>query len=196
MNGTQIQSGYQAVHQEEISARTMSNGALCEFIGAVATLALAIAGLAGVFSERLAAIAVIVLGAAIWIEGGVFMTSEATEDGAGARAPEWSGGLGAEFLGGLCGIVLGILALLGVVPMILLSVAVLVFGAAFLLSNRTGFVSSSQSMFGLAGLTLGLLAVCGLSPLTLVLVALVCLGASALFNGATNRFRIASTSSK
>lgn len=165
-----------------------------ESIGAVAVIALAIAGLAGAFSTTLAAIATIVLGAAIWLEGGTFMATHRAEvswESAGARVLEWNEGLGVEFLGGFAGIVLGILALLGIVPATLLSIAVLVFGATLFFSSRTGLVSGHQAIFGLAGLTLGLLAICGLSPLTLVLVGLLCFGVSALLNGAVTRSRIA-----
>jgi hypothetical protein len=194
MNATQVQTGYQPVHQKEISVRNMAGITLMESIGAIATIALTIAGLTGVYSMTLAAIAMIVLGAAIWIEGGAFVATHTTEvsgESTGARVLRLSEGLEAEFLGGVSGIVLGILALLGVVPMTLLSIGVLVFGASFLFSSRTWLSSGSQLMFGLAGSTLGLLAVCGLSPLTLVLVGLMCLGASALFNGAVLSARMA-----
>ena len=79
---------------------------------------------------------------------------------------------------------LGVLALLGLAPITLLSIAALAVGATFLFGRSAGMASGSQAMFGLAGLVLGLLAVCGVDSLTLVLVALVCLGASALLNGA------------
>lgn len=199
MNATQVETGYRPVHQEEVKVRTIAGSAVMESIGALATVALAIAGLTGALSATLAAIAVIVLGASIWIEGGSFFVSHKADFAAetpGERVMEWTQGLSAEFWGGLSGIILGILALLGVVPMTLLSIAVLVFGATFLFSARSWFASSAQPMFGLAGLTLGLLAVCGLSPLTLVLVGLLCLGASALFNAAANGAKMAITSSR
>lgn len=193
MNATQAQTGYQPVHQEEVTMRTIAGGALMESNGAVAALALAIAGLAGAYSTTLAAIATIVLGAAVWIEGGELLTihrARAYQENASPRTLEWSQGLGAEFLGGLSGIVLGVLALLGVASIPLLSIATLVLGATFLFGSRTGVSSVSQRMFGLAGVILGLLAVCGLYPITLVLVSFLCLGASALFNGAATGTRM------
>ncbi len=199
MNGTQVQAGYQPVHQEEATLRTLAGGALMESIGAIATVALAIAGLAGAYSITLAAIATIVLGAAIWLEGGAFIASHRAEvsgQTAGMQTMVWSQGLGAEFFGGLSGIVLGILALLGVAPMTLLSVAALVFGATFLFTSPSGFVSGTRAMFGFAGLILGLLAVCGQNPLTLVLAALLCLGASTLMNGAASGAKAAIASQK
>lgn len=194
MNATQVQTGYQPVHQEEVSARTMTRGALMESIGAIATVVLAIAGLAGALPITLAAIATIVFGAAIWLEGGTFIASHSRDFSlgpAGAQVLERNEGLGIEFLGGMCGIVLGVLALLGITPITLLSIGLLVFGSTLLLSSETGMVSRNRALFGLAGLTLGLLAVCGLQPLTLVLVGLLCVGVSALFNGAAAGFRMA-----
>lgn len=191
MNGTHVEAGYQPVHQEEVSTRKRAGGLLMGSIGGVAALALAIAGLAGAYSATLAAIATIVLGAAIWIEGGDLLATHRTEISAGARILEWNESMGTEFLGGLSGVVLGILALLGIVPAILLSVAVLVFGASFFFSNKTGIASGNQLMFGVAGIVLGLLAVCGVSQLTLVLVGLLCLSTAVLFNGVAARSRMA-----
>jgi len=187
MNATGAQAGYDPAYQEETTTKTFGGSAIMESLGALATIALAIVGLTGTFSITMAAIATIVMGAAVWIEGGGFAAnyrSEVSRAGAGSWTLERSERLGAEFMGGLSGIVLGVLALLGVAPITLLSIAALVFGATFLFSSGTGIGSGSQAMFGLAGLVLGLLAVCGLGSMTLVLVALACLGASALFNGA------------
>ena len=192
MNATEVQAGYRPV--EEATVKTVEGGAIMESIGAVATIALAIVGLAGVLSTTMAAIATIILGAAIWVEGGAFAVTHsqtATPQGSVARILDWSEGLAAEFLGGLAGIVLGVLALLGVAPFVLLSVAVLVFGATFLLSGVTTTGSNSQSLMGLGALILGILAVVGLNTLTLVLTALLCLGASALLHGAATNARLA-----
>lgn len=196
MNATEAQAGYRPAYEETAARRTFAGSAVMESLGALATIALAIVGLTGTLSITVAAIATIVLGAAVWIEGGGFAASYRAEiPREGAEAWTRSETLSAEFLGGLSGIVLGVLALLGIAPLTLLSIAALVFGATFLLSSGTGIASGSQTMFGLAGLVLGLLAICGLGSLTLVLVALVCLGASALFNGAVNAaFRRASGS--
>jgi len=170
MNATE-DAGYHPVYQDTATAKTLVGGVVMASLGALAAIALAIIALTGALPTTLAAIATAVLGAAVWIERG-------TE----AQVPKQSGSPGAEFLGGLSGIVLGILALLGVAPITLLSIAALVFGATFLLGSAARIGSGPQTIFGLAGLVLGLLAVCGMESLTLVLVALVCLGASALFN--------------
>jgi uncharacterized membrane protein HdeD (DUF308 family) len=171
--------------------KTLAGGAVLESVGAVATIALAIAGLAGAAPMTLAAIACIILGAAIVIEGGAFAATHRTNSGQTAHRLEWTETLAAEFLGGLTGIILGVLALLGVAPMTLLGVAVLVFGATFLFSSGTVFGWSFHAIFGLAALILGVLAVVGLSSMVLVLVALACLGASALLSGAATGARMA-----
>ena len=191
MNATEVQTGYPPVHREATTIKTMTGGALMESLGSLATLALAIAGLAGAYSPTLAAIGTIVLGAAIWIEGGGFIAGHRLAMHADSPTAAWGKGLAAEFVGGLGGIVLGILALLGVVPMTLLSIAMLVFGASFLFSNRFGFASGAQSMAGLVGLVLGLLAVCGISSLTLVLVALASWSSVSLLHGASASLQLA-----
>ncbi len=162
-----------------------------EAIGAIAAIALAIVGLAGVFSNTMAAIATIVIGASILSEAGAFGATYWNRAGVtGVTSSESSGGMGADMLGGVAGIVLGILALLGVAQGTLLSVAVLVFGATFLLSsvansNVNAFNSGGQVLVGLGGIVLGILAVIGLDPMTLVLVGLLSLGVAALFSGSS-----------
>lgn len=193
MNTTTVEAGYRPAH-EGTPVKTIAGGAILEGIGGIAVIALAIVGLAGVFSTVMAAIATIVLGAAVLVEGGAFAASHreilSREGGATGRALEWNEGLNVEFLGAIAGIILGILALLGAAPVTLVSVAVLAFGGTFALSRLTEITVSNRAMFGLAGFVLGVLAVCGLASLTLVLVALLCLGASTLFSGAETGARM------
>src|SRR5690348_16580883 len=175
----------------ETGVKWMAGGSMVETIGALATIALAIVGLAGVFSAALAAIGVIVLGTAMLIEGGAFATGQAVTSKMAAERIAETGAKSPEFLGGVTGIVLGILAILGVSTPTLLSVAILVYGGTFLLSSlsagsQTGtgseFGSSGRLMVGVAAVVLGILAIVG-SSLTLVLVGLLCLGVAALFSG-------------
>ncbi len=182
-SATEVHAGYQPV--QETAVKTVVGSAILESIGAIATMALAIVGLAGVFSRPIAAIATIVFGAALWMEGGTF----AATYGEARRTLEWGKGLTFDFLGGLTGVIFGILALLGVAPMALLSVGTLVFGATLLFSSVERY--EIQSAFGLGAFVLGLLAVVGVNSLPLVLIALLCLGASALFSGATRGARTA-----
>ena len=157
-----------------------------------AVIALAIVGLAGAYSPILAAIAAIVTGAAILIEGGAFEAWAMRFQAGTASQLEAARFPTAEALGGVAGIVLGILALLGVSSATLLPVSVLVFGVTLLLSGsalaeRTWFTgpADGQLLLGLSVAVLGLLAVIGVSELTLVLVGLWILGVAGLFCGST-----------
>lgn len=179
----------------------VAGGSMVEAIGALATIALAIVGLAGVLSAPLAAIATIIFGAAILIECGAFATGRAVNAKMSAERMAEYGANSPEFLGGVAGIILGILALLGVAAATLLSVAVLVYGGTLLLSSISSRAESgtfesglelgsgSRLMVGVAAVVLGILAIVGSSSLTLVLVGLLTLGAAALFSGSMTSAR-------
>ena len=160
---------------------------MMEAVVAIAIIALAIVGLAGDYPLTMAAIATIVTGAAILLEGGAFAHARARQ--------EFNSGLSAEFLGAVGGVILGILALMGVTTITLLSVAVLVYGITFLLAGAMNSQAVTTSMDGhlLVGLSvsvLGLLAVIGIVPTTLVLVGLLILGAMSLFGGSIKGLRL------
>ncbi len=183
----------ETIHHESVgtsSLRWAASGSAMEAFGAMAGIALAIVGLAGVFPSTMAAIATIVLGAAILLEGGSYGASQVVRTGTTEMQTARSGGISADLLGGIAGIVLGILALLGVDALTLLSVALLVFGASFLLSSFSAaevnpMASGGGVLIGLGAVVLGILAVVGQASLTLVLVGLLALGVHALFSGTT-----------
>jgi len=175
MNGTHV-----ATHESVSETRTNAivGGSALEGFGAIAAIALAIVGLVGIFQATMAAIATIVVGAATLVEGGAFGLKETRTSATRFESHWFSGSTSADFQGGLATLVLGILALLGVVPQTLLSVALIALGATFLFSGRV--------LIGLGAVVLGILAVVGLSPLTLVLVGLLISGAGLLFGGSQN----------
>ena len=72
MNASEAQAGYHPAYQEAATTKAFSGSAIMESLGALATIATAIVGLTATFSTEMAAIATIVLGAAVWIEGGGF----------------------------------------------------------------------------------------------------------------------------
>jgi len=117
-------------------------GGLVDAIGGVATIVLAIIALSGVNQLMLGAIATIVFGAALLIQGGTMLT-EYTKLifplGAADPADEMvgGGGLSALFLVGAAGIVLGVLALLNIDPQTLTAAAVIAFGSALLMSSNS-----------------------------------------------------------
>jgi hypothetical protein len=119
-------------------------GGFVDAIGGIATVVLAIIGLTGVHSEILAAIAVIVFGAALLIQAGTMLTEYANImyplGGQGEQAQgEFSGGsdVAALFLAGAAGIILGILALLNLYPVVLNSIAVIVYGAGLVVTSNS-----------------------------------------------------------
>jgi hypothetical protein len=183
---------------------------MSELLVACGAVVLAILGIVGVFRNELAAIAVIGVGAILLFQGAnvVLRYSELLyEAGATSKvgAAEVSRGITAEFLAGVAGIVLGILALLNIVPMTLMSIAVITYGGTLLLtSGESAWLSSfgnenelvrqlmrsmgqaaagAQVLVGLSGLVLGILALVGLVPIMMILVALLAIGASILMRG-------------
>jgi hypothetical protein len=206
MNATETQraQGFTTgAYLSESAGRTAA-----EAIGAIATVILAVIALAGVLPSLLASIATIVIGAGILVEGWASGSTYRQLSAANATVRQTSvadGALTAEFLGGVAGVVLGILALFGKVPDTLLSVALLVYGATLLLSSfgttqaawRSGSFSgqmttestvvrpmptlhSGHLLVGLGAVVLGILAVVGLAPATLILIGLLSLGAAML----------------
>jgi hypothetical protein len=204
MNTTETQAvhgGMSESYPTELAGRSTA-----EAVGAIAAVVLAVIGLAGLLSTLLASIATIVIGAGILVEGWSVGATYRRGSTASISASSASGTLTAEFLGGVAGIVLGILAMFQPDKSALLAVAVLVFGATLLLSSfaasqafwRTGpfyqgstaaseasewaVVHSGHLLVGLSALVLGILAVIGLAPMTLVLVGLLGLASAMLLS--------------
>jgi hypothetical protein len=126
------------------------------------------------------------------------------------------GGMALESLAGIAGIVLGILALLGYQPLMLLAIAAIVYGVGMLtesgalarLSTLFRGISSSPArveqsadpalsttvgldvICGLAGIALGVLALLGYWPQTLVQIAMLAFGGVVLLSGAVLASRI------
>jgi hypothetical protein len=197
-------------------AEAAAYGGLADAIGGIATVVLAILALAGVHREIVLPIAVIVFGAALLIQGATMLSEYASitfpAGSTGASSEQFGvGSLSSLFLVGLAGIVLGILALLGISPEILTAIAVISYGSALMLTsnavrhlymlqssaNRSGapragtellageMASGSagvQMLAGLASLVLGILAVLGVNDI-LTLAALIVLGATVILTG-------------
>lgn len=116
-------------------------GGLIDAIGGVATVVLAILGLVGIAPPMLVAIATIVFGVALLIQGGAMLSEYAQIAFPASERSSMSEQFGGNslalvFLVGAGGIVLGILALLGIQSAILPPVAVIAFGSALLLSSN------------------------------------------------------------
>lgn len=179
---------------------SLTGGSVTEGIGALGAVVLAILGLAGIFSNIVASVAAIVIGAVFLADSMLARAAVSTLNAQGISSGIGSG-MSAGFFAGIAGIVLGILSFFHAAP-VLLAVAVLVYGAALLLSagglarlnwllasspeSRSEAVAEAGSgnvFMGLSVTVLGILAVIGLVPMTLTLVGFLCLGAGAFFSG-------------
>ncbi len=122
------------------SRDTAAYGGFVDAIGGVATIVLAIIGLSGAKPEMLVAIATIVFGAALLVQGGAILSEYVGiifPDGAGSMEEFGGSSVSALFMAGAAGIVLGILALVGVESAILTSIAIIAFGAGLLVSANS-----------------------------------------------------------
>ena len=125
-----------------------------------------------------------------------------------------------EFLGGAAGVVLGVLSLLGVYTMVLIPVALIVFGVTLLLNSgltaRLNALESeasdesrrfkkiaheamtasagSELMLGIGGVALGIIAISGILVATLSLVGMLIISVSAFATGAAATTRMLSVS--
>lgn len=190
-------------------------GGFVDALGGIATIVLAVIGLSGVRSLDLLSIATVVFGAALLIQGGAMLTEFAAIDATPqSNAVSAGGGMGALFGVGVAGIILGVLALLGVRSAILDAVSAIAFGGALVVSSSAVWqllttrsmasrfnggtsmlrvvasevATGSSSLQGLAGLgviVLGILAVSGILSLDLTLIALIVAGASIVMTGST-----------
>lgn len=186
----------------DASQITAVSGTTAEGFAGAAAIVLTIIGLSGVLPVTLAAIAAIVLGAGLFFEGVAIAAKwrSLAQANGGAAEAEVGGGLSAEFYGGTAGVVLGILALIGIVSSVLLPVAAIVFGTAMLfgagasarVANGNGegnggglglIGASGQVMVGLAAIVLGIVALAGGSSMVLTLVAFLTVGAGAFLSG-------------
>ena len=118
---------------ETISREGAAYGGFVDAIGGVTTIVLAVLGLAGVAPNMMIGITVIVFGAALLIQGGTMLSEYARiifPPGAAVSAVDQFGGnsLSAVFLVGAGGIVLGVLALLGIHAAALTPAAIIAFG--------------------------------------------------------------------
>jgi hypothetical protein len=186
--------------------RERASESIVELVAGLAVVALTILGLAEVSTTFLVAIATIVSGVGLLLYGAAAVSQldavlarySAPEGGLGGITSGWS----IVLLAGVAGIVLGILALLGVSSTQLVGIAAIAFGASLLISSNAGMrmrilaatptnadptlarivgdmtadTAGLQTKAGLAAIVLGILALSGFAPTKLVLIALLELG--------------------
>ena len=139
---TEERERIEAVTREERAAYLPAGGPMAEAVCGTAAVVLTILGLLDILAAPMAAIAVIAVGAALFIGGGtlagrfskLLAVSEA-RFAPTASSEAIAGGMAIEALFGAGGIALGILALLNTVPLILIPVACIAFGTALLMAS-------------------------------------------------------------
>jgi hypothetical protein len=181
-------------------------GLLTEGAAGIASIVLAIIALAGVSAVPLASIATIVIGVGLMAQG--FNTAaENSRLLAGMQAGEWGAEIMVDCLAGGAGVVLGILALIGINPMYLMSAALIVFGGALLLSGALAMQARTmpavaagtqvvayrgsaatggmEILIGLAAIVLGILSLVVAAGGVLLLVGFIAVGVALLMVSAT-----------
>ncbi len=128
--------------RRSLSRENAAYGGFADAIGGIATIVLAVLGLAGVRPTLMVAIATVIFGVALLIQVGTMLTEYASTIFPTGANPASShqftaGSMSPVFLVGAAGIVLGILALLGIHAVILTPVAVIAYGAALALSSNS-----------------------------------------------------------
>jgi len=206
-----------AMPRPEVEARPLiAAGSLGEGVAGGAAIVLSIIGLAGQLTYFMVSIATICIGVAFLFEGAAIATRiRALLEESSVRQytilSEVGTGISAEFLAGLGGITLGILALLGIAPHFLVSAAIILFGGALILgtANNSRYnhllilrheedeiarevaqqsVSTTggmQTLVGLGSVTLGILSLLFMGGmwLTLAFAALLGLGVADVLGG-------------
>jgi hypothetical protein len=196
-------------------------GLLSEGAAGIAAIVLAVIALAGISATALASIVTIVIGVGLMVQA---FNSAAERSKAipaslasSAQSAELGGEVMVDLIAGLTGVVLGVLALVGINSAHLIPAALIIFGGALLLSgaiemmprtvpiaNTSGGqvqIASYQGsaatggleiMVGIAAIVLGILSLIFMASWVLVLVGFIAIGAamlmvSATFSGAVTR---------
>ncbi|MDG5814581.1 hypothetical protein QA601_05810 [Chitinispirillales bacterium ANBcel5] len=216
------QQGYKGEpRQNQATAKTIGTGTLAEGIVGAGAMVVAILGLVGILPLIMLYVATIAVGAALLFEGGAVSsrigTMARSERALSNEYAELGTGMTAEFLAGAAGVVLGVLALLGIAPITLVSIAAIVYGGALILgSSATARINSLsfrnyetesgsqaaqealvaasgvQMLVGIGAAVLGILALIGIAPVTLTLVCMLMLGFADIISGGAIGTRVMS----
>jgi len=185
-------------------------GLLTEGAAGIAVIVLAVIALAGTSSGTLASIVTIVVGVGLMVQAFNSAADNSKVTTANATPiPDLGGEVLVDGLSGITGIILGILALVGINPPYLVPSALIVFGGALLLSGAIGLpATTSQSavpggqtqvvsyqrsaaasgmeiLIGIAAIVLGILSLIFVGSWVLALVGFIAVGAALLMVSAT-----------
>jgi hypothetical protein len=207
----------QTIDEESFEQKRSVRAILGDFLGeglvGIATVILAIIGLSEFSYTVVPSIATIVIGIAFLLEAGAvsmrfptFLAEKRKE----IQDESLGVGNAAEFIGGIVGILLGVLSIVGLSQIVLVSVAVIVYGFTLVLSSsailRANILSADERtqrvkpnfareavstaanfefLFGLSVAVLGIIAISGsMIAGTLNLAALLILGVSGFLTAA------------
>lgn len=191
----------------------MAAGSTIEMIAGAAAIVLTALALAQFIPHFLLKIAIIVVGAGLFLRGmavaAEFSRLVRQSGGKVTTGASPSGGASTELVAGAVGIVLGVLALLGVVPQVLAPVALVILAIGLMMNGVTdarisklrlavtGVVgpsreasitaawadSSTQMLTGVGALVLGALALLGFNPWILTIIGILALGTVEMLAG-------------
>jgi hypothetical protein len=190
------------------TARVESSGFFSDSLISAGVVTLAIIGLVGILPLYMVAIGIIAMGSVFLLQSSTLGVQFSNVAQRGIQKTEAGTGITSEAVGGIGGIVLGILALLGIYANALIPIAIIGFGATLILSAgvpnqmndwvdessiqressrrmsrySSTSISGLQFLVGLGGITLGILGLLGFSPILLSLVALIGIGGSELLS--------------
>jgi hypothetical protein len=212
-----VRTNPRSLDQDKTEVQVAEGGSLTEAGIGLGAVVLSILALIGLLPPVLTSIAAIAVGAGLLIGGSSLA-------GRVAKAVEWHphshpgqgllGGMAFEAACGLAGIVLGILALIGVDRVTLLAISTIVFGVAMLAASgavsqfndflerrvsaasgeyrqATTLSAGSEVFIGIAGIVLGIIALAGVTDTMAVLtVAMLIFGAGLVLGGSGLFIRI------
>ncbi|HUJ59378.1 MAG TPA: hypothetical protein VLX92_12825 [Kofleriaceae bacterium] len=178
-----VPSSTEPAPTERTRVGVTTTGSSLETLCGAGAVVLAIIALAGYLHVYLIAIATIAVGVAVLAHGvAVAVRSDAS---VALGKPFVLSDLGSELLGGIAGIVLGILALVGLVPVLLLSIAAIAVGGAVLFGG-------SMLLGGIGAAVLGILALLHIAPAPLLIaIAMLAVGAAMFVSGGALTARFA-----
>jgi hypothetical protein len=190
----------------------IATGSTREALAGATAIVLTILGLTRLKPVLMAAVATMIIGGALLMAGvTVGLRVDRLAPLQSRERTELASGMSAEFLAGVAGFALGVLAVLGVSSVLLLAIAPIVFGAGLFIGSamisRLNFLTffgvaepgqepilraarytvsaaaRAQTLVALAAMVLGILALLGFHPLVLALVALLSIGGTLLLSG-------------
>ncbi len=207
-----------AIEEKPFDEKRSAKAVLGDFLGeglvGITTVILSIIGLSGFSPEVMLSIATIVIGIAFLLEAGAvsmrfpkFLAEERKK----FFDESFGIGVAAELIGGIMGVLLGVLAIIGLSRVVLVSVGVIIYGFTLALSSATvlrfnlllsgettdkdqnrnmvreaiSIAANFEFLFGLSVVVLGIIALSGsMFALTLNLAALLILGVSGFMTAA------------